>query len=95
MFLSVSLIIKANETLKIDTSTFKENDFIHLREMYSNNGVLCYLVIHIETLHLFFMKKANEINQNEINFCENCSHRCFSKFYGFLKENDKEITGFI
>lgn len=31
---------------------------------------------------------------NEINFCENYSYRCFTSFYGFLKEKSK-TTGFI
>lgn len=32
--------------------------------------------------------------KNEIYFCENYSHRCITKFYGFMKE-DAKITGFI
>ena len=36
---------------------------------------------------------ANEFD-HEIEFCKNYSHRCFTPFYGFVRENNN-IIGFI
>ena len=41
---------------------------------------------------LNFSRSQN--NKHEIDFCSNYSHRCFTPFYGFLKNDDK-IVGFI
>ena len=79
---------------------FFENDFIILRRLYQNDEAIFYMVFHIKSFYIFVMKKIFHVNEmdNQINheifFCENYSHRCFTQFYGFLKENDK-IVGFI
>lgn len=69
---------------------FDKSDFIFLRNLHSNEKVTLYLAIHIKTLYIFNVKIASsnyqESNEfkNEKEFCENCSHRCFIRFYGFL-----------
>lgn len=78
---------------------FQYNDFIKLRQICHNKYATFDLVIHKETFYIFLMKKIfNHSDRkpidNEINFCENYSYRCFTSFYGFLKEKSK-ITGFI
>ena len=76
--------------------TFQEQDFIILRILHSNSEVKYSLVMHKESLFIFMMKKiANQENfKKEINFCSKYSHRCLTKFYGFVKSN-KNIVGFV
>lgn len=80
---------------------FKEDEFIKLRSFITNDPnkqFFIYLVLHIESLHLFVMKKVLNSRyddiKHEIDFCTNHSHRCIMKFYGFVKENDN-VNGFI
>lgn len=78
---------------------FQEESFFILRDLYLSGRSRFYLVIHIESLHIFAMKKhgcditARE-KEHEIYFCNNFSHRCLTHFYGFVK-NEEEIVGFI
>ena len=79
---------------------FQESDFIKLRTIISNEKANYYLAFHIKSHHTFMMKKINFSGNNdtifkrEIDFCNNCSHRCLMHFYGFLKK-EKKIIGFI
>ena len=80
-------------------SEFKENEFIKLRCVYSNNTSLFFLVFHIQSLHIFLLKKFDygeltKYQNREIEFCKKYSHRCLVPFYGFVKEN-KYITGLL
>ena len=79
---------------------FYEKDFIILRTLASTKSSAIYLALHLKTFYILMLKKINypkhlskEI-QHEIYFCENYSHRCLVKFYGFLK-NGNSIIGFI
>ena len=80
---------------------FKKDDFIILKTIYSNDRATFYLVIHIDTLYLFIMKMLNDsidekIKKREIEFCKKYPHRCFTKFYGFIRnEHTNNITGII
>lgn len=75
---------------------FLELDFIILRSIYNTGNSTLNLVIHIDTFHIFLMKKTRSKNLNqEKNFVLNHSHRCFTKFYGFLKTTENDIIGFI
>ncbi|KAK8871490.1 hypothetical protein M9Y10_007219 [Tritrichomonas musculus] len=77
------------------TQDFDEKEFIFLRNISSNYNALFNLVIHIKTFYLFTMKKENNYeNSYEVDFCNNYSHRCLTRFYGFVKKNGK-IIGFI
>ena len=75
---------------------FIEKDFIILRGIYSNFYSHYYLVFHIDSFHLFMMKKIKNLHESEheIYFDEHYSHRCFVKFYGFLYEKGEKV-GFI
>lgn len=76
---------------------FQLKDFIILRTLHSNYYASFYIVIHIESLYIFMLKKyfiESSQKEHEKYFCENFSHRCFTKFYGFVKENKKTI-GFV
>lgn len=84
---------------KVKYTDFLEKDFIPLRIIHSDRGIILKLVIHIESLHIFMMKKTffqeeSREMRHEIDYCENYSHRCLMKFYGFLK-NKQKIVGFI
>lgn len=68
---------------------FQKGEFKKLRQIYSNNNFCIYLVIHLPTLYIFAMKKTKTPNYNEIEFCSNYSHRCFTHFYGFYKRKCK------
>ena len=72
-------------------SEFKENEFIKLRCVYSNNTSLFFLVFHIQSLHIFLLKKFDygeltKYQNREIEFCKKYSHRCLVPFYGFVKK---------
>lgn len=68
---------------------FKIDDFIILRNI---NGYKNQLAIHKESLYLFAIKK--EFSNREIEFCKYYSHRCLTKFYGFIY-CDSEISGIL
>ena len=93
-------LLKETVTQKNQYQIFNENDFVILRKIYSKEEALFYLVLHVESLHVFMMKKIfyteNSMKEidHEIYFCENYSHHCLTHFYGFLKEEGK-VTGFI
>ena len=72
------------------TTEFKFEDFIKLRSIFTNQAGKYYLVIHLKSFHIFMMKELWIANQpkREIDFVENFSHRCFTRFYGFIKEGE-------
>ena len=74
---------------------FNENEFVILRNVYNNRTSSFYLVLHLESLYIFMMKldHGGDID-HEIDFCSKYSHRCLTRFYGFLKKN-QTIIGFI
>ena len=78
---------------------FNENDFIELREIYSKQNVNFKLGIHLETLYIFVIKKILPEKMDEykyeIDFCQNYSHRCLTKFYGFLYNDSGQKSGFV
>ncbi|KAK8847752.1 hypothetical protein M9Y10_018781 [Tritrichomonas musculus] len=83
---------------KIANREFKNQDFIVLRQIYLSSRAIILKVIHLDSLFIFALKKFRhpniENNKNEIFFCQNYAHRCFTRFYGFLKENGK-IEGLV
>lgn len=83
-----------NNLNKPQIHDFKEEEFIVLRDIYSNVSIVISLVFHIPSLRIFAMRKTPNPAQREIDFCRKYSHRCFTKFYGFVK-NGNEIIGFI
>ncbi|KAK8838052.1 hypothetical protein M9Y10_036002 [Tritrichomonas musculus] len=80
---------------------FNEKEFVILRNIYSKENSSLLLVIHLDSLYLFMMKKLifpdqqNKEKEHEICFNEKYSHRCLTPFYGFLKNNKGKIIGFI
>ncbi|KAK8840254.1 hypothetical protein M9Y10_031199 [Tritrichomonas musculus] len=81
--------LKKESHQKSQLYRFEEEEFIIIRMIYSTGSSLYYLVMHKKTLYLFLMKKVGNIElmddyEHEIEFCENYSHRCFCRFYGFL-----------
>lgn len=94
-----------NETVKKSKSNdikyrkFNKNEFIILRTISSNDKSVFYLVLHIESLYIFMMKINDErydgrYHEREIEFCKSYSHRCLTKFYGFVIEKGK-VAGLI
>ena len=79
-----------------DQSTFKEEEFIVLRTLHESSELNYYLVLHIESLFIFVMKKIKKAGNfdNEINISSKISNQSLTKFYGFLKQ-DEQIIGFI
>ena len=78
---------------------FNEKEFISLRKISINEKAKFNLAIHLETLHIFLLKILHHPddgteNKHEIEFCKKYSHRCMSRFYGFMKEKTK-IIGFV
>ena len=79
---------------------FQKEEFIILRTLHGTYKANFYLVIHIKSLHIFMMKESefNEYGikeiEHEINFCKNYSHRCLTRFYGFVQNRGKTI-GFL
>lgn len=79
---------------------FQDSEFILLRKIYSNTQVNINLVFHKKSMYIFTLREFLQAYENskefkhEVFFCENYSHRCFTKFYGFLKKEDKKI-GFV
>ena len=92
-FESVNSIIESKENSK-EIFTFYEDDLVDLND---GSDSLFHLVMHIETLHVFMMKRVENIDslKSEIEFCSNYSHRCLMKFYGFVKNDDDEIIGLV
>lgn len=81
---------------------FKEDEFIILRIIAHNDRAYFYLVIHKESLFVFVMKKyiigsyeTYKEFQHEKTFNEKFGHRCLTRFYGFLKDGNDKINGFI
>ena len=83
---------------------FSEDDFIKLKEIYAklSDGIKTtyYLVIHLNSLHIFLMKKfsctiLNKYQKREIDFCTKCSQKCFVKCYGLLINNKSKTIGII
>lgn len=81
--------------------SFKKEDFIVLRQIHTNSYSSFYFVLHLKTFYIFMMKifdyhkplSQKSIN-HEINFCSKYSNRCLTKFYGFVK-NEQKITGVV
>lgn len=67
---------------------FKENDFIVLREIYSKEDSKSFLVFHIQSFHIFLMKKFSNRGLNEHEIEQS------TQFHGFLTENEN-IIGII
>ena len=91
-----NFLFPKKEEITINLQDFEESDFIILRNEYLKFNATFYLAIHIESFHIFMMKKINNTKEfkHEIYFCQNYSHRCLTHFYGFIK-NEGEIKGFI
>lgn len=92
---------KDKQSMNIETiiQEFNESDFIKLRLITSNSYSSFYLVINTNNFHIYMMKRLNNFYdfksiEHEINFCKQYSHKCFTHFYGFIKQNNK-IIGFI
>ena len=66
-------------------------------KLHSSSEVEYCLVMHKESLFVFMMKIIENQTkyEKEINFCSKYSHRCLTKFYGFVKSKKKNIVGFI
>ncbi|KAK8847972.1 hypothetical protein M9Y10_019023 [Tritrichomonas musculus] len=86
------------ETSLID---FSKDEFIILKTLHISYDSIHYLVIHLESLHVFSLKKfknSREIDmkyQNrEIDFCKKHNNRFFVKCHGFLKEKG-DIKGIV
>lgn len=76
---------------------FNKDDFVELRQIYSNKKSVLYLVLHLKSLYIFILKSCDKSEiqlKNELDFCSNYSHRCLTRFYGFITESN-EITGLI
>lgn len=79
---------------------FEENEFIQLKNFYSKEDSMLYLVIHVDSFYLFWIKKfnlpKNEYEKNrEIEFVKNYSHRCINRFYGFVRDIHYKISGLV
>ncbi|KAK8842215.1 hypothetical protein M9Y10_026446 [Tritrichomonas musculus] len=92
-FLKAKKNNKDQQILKNKYDDFSEEDFIFLRNIYSNGKAKFNLVMHKESLYIFAMKKTTKLCHEE-SFCKNYSHRCLTRFYGFLKKEEKTV-GFI
>ena len=101
--LSDDLLIKEMEKDKNECYQkyeFQSNEFVRLRELYSNNSVIYYLVFHIKTLYIFAMKTVHISISNsksylhEKEFCLQSSSRYFVRCFGLVK-NKQKIEGFI
>lgn len=86
---------------KKDIINFAESEFIILRTIYHNDNATFHLVLHIKNLYIFMYKKIKSEGfysstfSKEIEFCKkNCS-RYLVKFYGFVRNKNKNIIGFI
>ncbi|KAK8839462.1 hypothetical protein M9Y10_031817 [Tritrichomonas musculus] len=80
---------------KRELFNFETKDFIILRNILSNDKAFYYLVIHIKSLHILVMKIFSDSGNiekekgHEKYFCENFSHRCLTRCYGFIKDQNK------
>ena len=50
------------------------------------------MVVDTETLHPFMM---SDWSNREIEFCKKYNHSCFTRFYGFVKDKNKDVTKMI
>ena len=73
---------------------FDANDIIVLRTIKAKYEALFKLVIHIKILHVFMMKEIFKEFKYEEYFVKRYSHRCLTKFYGFVKTKE-ETVGYI
>lgn len=80
---------------KVSFNEFDEKEFIKLRHIHSKENEFYYMAIHIQTLHLFLIKKFIDIKnidkyqKREMDYCKTYKSRFFIKCYGFLKEGQK------
>ena len=73
---------------------FDSSDIIVLRTIKSTYEALFKLVIHVKILHVFMMKEIFKEFKYEENFVRHYSHRCLTKFYGFVIKEER-IVGYI
>ncbi|KAK8837928.1 hypothetical protein M9Y10_035870 [Tritrichomonas musculus] len=76
--------------------TFNEKDFIFLRTIYCKDNKTIFLVIHIDSLCIFALKKVTgqrEKLEREAEFYKSYYHRCFVPFYGFI--SNEKYFGFV
>lgn len=69
---------------------FDKKDFINLRLIHQTECFTIYLVFHIKSQYIFALKTFNILSdksKREVSFCQNHSHRCIMKCYGFLEVN--------
>ena len=97
--LVIDVVTDIKDGNKVQYQYFKKEDFIELRNVFANEKAFYKLVIHVQSLYIFLLKKIDSrMSENEmtheIEFCKNHSHHSFVPFYGFLKENEK-IIGFV
>lgn len=83
--------IQLNKPLNIE---FKTNELVELKMLSSSSSTVISKVLYIKTLNIFVPKKKANANR-EIEFNEKYSHRCFTKFYGFIKDDLNKISGFV
>ena len=66
--------------------------------MFSNYDYAFYLAMHIGSFYLFLVKEQKSEFPNgllnEKYYCEHFMHRCLTRFYGYLINNNK-MTGFV
>ncbi|KAK8897482.1 hypothetical protein M9Y10_015436 [Tritrichomonas musculus] len=74
---------------------FQEREFIVLRPISSRNQKLINLVMNIDNLGIFVMKKVGFLNNNDIFFDEFYSHQYFCPFYGFIEKSKNKKIGFL
>lgn len=85
-----------NTSNKIQVRKFHKDEFIELSSFSKGNNIFS-LVMHIESLYIFLLKNIslNNNTDKENYFCEHFSNRYFTKFYGFVIEEEDEIIGYI
>ena len=92
-------IFKSENSKQSKLDNFYEKDFFIIKDIYAKRNSIYYLVIHLKSLHIFFMKKflngMSKYQERETNFCKKNFHRCFVKCYGLLINNKKETIGLI
>ena len=81
------------ESKNINKKLFDKNEFVILRQIFSNDQALFYLVIHRESLFIYLMKELKDArlteDKREIQFCEGFRNANLTHFYGFVQENNK------
>ncbi|KAK8870232.1 hypothetical protein M9Y10_008109 [Tritrichomonas musculus] len=75
------------------TEIYDKDDFIYLRQIYSNSSAKCELFYHIEEERLVVIKTSNssdtELIEREKNNFENISHPFIPTFYGIMKDQNQ------